>query len=74
MSDTCNAARATKRKLASMVEAAAEAAIGAEAWAALSSAEQTAAARVYNGNCARHVRNIILTQKVRGLLQGLSHY
>eukprot|EP00965_Chrysotila_dentata_P071347 2358132-Pleurochrysis_carterae.AAC.1 len=60
MSDTCNAARATKRRLASVVEAAAQDAVRDEAWAAISAAEQTAKTRVYTGDCAQHMRNIIL--------------
>eukprot|EP00965_Chrysotila_dentata_P165422 5462918-Pleurochrysis_carterae.AAC.1 len=60
MSDTRNTTRATKRRLACMVEAAVQGAVGADAWAAMSAAEQTAAARVYSGDCAQHVRNIIL--------------
>eukprot|EP00965_Chrysotila_dentata_P031629 1054740-Pleurochrysis_carterae.AAC.2 len=54
VSDTCNAALATKRRLASaVVEAAAHAEIGAEAWRARSEPEQGKAVRVL-------IRNIIL--------------
>jgi len=60
MSDTCNAARATKRRLATIVEAAAKDSIGTERWEGMSATEQTAAAHVYTGDCAQHVRNIIL--------------
>eukprot|EP00965_Chrysotila_dentata_P092317 3047062-Pleurochrysis_carterae.AAC.3 len=44
MSDTCNAARATKRRLAAIVEAAAKDSTGADRWESMSAAEQTAAA------------------------------
>eukprot|EP00965_Chrysotila_dentata_P093678 3095886-Pleurochrysis_carterae.AAC.1 len=54
MSDTCNAARATKRRLAAVVEAAAQAEIGKAAWGAMSEAEQAAAVRVHTGDCAQH--------------------
>eukprot|EP00965_Chrysotila_dentata_P104344 3445575-Pleurochrysis_carterae.AAC.1 len=50
MSDTWNAARATKRQLAAVVEAAARDGIGEE-----SGEEQGAATRVYTGDCAQHL-------------------
>eukprot|EP00965_Chrysotila_dentata_P057070 1893634-Pleurochrysis_carterae.AAC.1 len=61
MSDTCNAARATKRGLAAVVEAAVRDLIGAEAWEAMSPAEQTAAGNVYTGDCEQHLRNTLLS-------------
>eukprot|EP00965_Chrysotila_dentata_P255171 6212125-Pleurochrysis_carterae.AAC.6 len=60
MSDTCNAACATKRRLAAVVEAAAQNATGEATWGAMGEAERAAAVRVYTGDCAQHVRNIIL--------------
>eukprot|EP00965_Chrysotila_dentata_P086366 2849764-Pleurochrysis_carterae.AAC.1 len=63
MSDTCNAARATKRLLASGVEAAAQAKIGKEAWGAMNEAEQAAAARniilaaISAAGAAQHLKN-----------------
>eukprot|EP00965_Chrysotila_dentata_P072749 2404457-Pleurochrysis_carterae.AAC.1 len=47
MSDTCNAARATKRRLTAIVEAATQAEIGEAAWSAMSKAKQAAAVRVH---------------------------
>eukprot|EP00965_Chrysotila_dentata_P107875 3563334-Pleurochrysis_carterae.AAC.1 len=62
MSDTCNFARATQRQLAEVVEAAAQGGIGKARWGAMGKAQQVQAAsvRVHAGDCAQHVRNIIL--------------
>eukprot|EP00965_Chrysotila_dentata_P113065 3735795-Pleurochrysis_carterae.AAC.2 len=60
MSDTCNTARATKRLLASLAEAAAREKYSDADWAGMDHAEQEAACTVYTGDCAQHVRNIIL--------------
>eukprot|EP00965_Chrysotila_dentata_P094821 3136020-Pleurochrysis_carterae.AAC.1 len=61
MSDTCNAARATKRRLVAVVEAAARAQVADEAWERLDAVEQSAAVRVYTGDCAQHLRNMVLS-------------
>eukprot|EP00965_Chrysotila_dentata_P200350 6179929-Pleurochrysis_carterae.AAC.1 len=61
MSDTCNAARATKRRLAAVIEAAARNGVGRERWEAMSTEEQTVSTRVFTTDCAQHIRNIILS-------------
>ena len=60
MSDTCNAARAAKRLLATAAEAAGRLAIGDEAWAAMSEAERERACNCFIGDCHQHLRNIII--------------
>ena len=60
MSDTCNAARAAKRMLASLAEAAARERIGEEAWEAMSDEERDAKCKAYLGDCHGHLRNIIV--------------
>jgi hypothetical protein len=60
MSDTCNAARACKRLLATMAEAAGQAKIGEDVWAAMSEAERDTTCKAYLGDCHQHLRNIII--------------
>jgi hypothetical protein len=60
MSDTCNAARATKRLLVSMAAAAGQVKIGAAAWVALSEGERAAECNAHVGDCAQHLRNIVI--------------
>eukprot|EP00962_Isochrysis_galbana_P020740 scaffold6068_cov119-Isochrysis_galbana.AAC.24 len=57
---TCNTARATRRCVQEMVAKAVEMKYGAEAWAALSSAERDEKALALNGDCWQHMRNIFL--------------
>lgn len=64
MSDTCNAARKTKRLLRELIQKQAEAAhrrdIGDEAWEALSEEEREEKLRVHSLDCHHHLRNIWL--------------
>ena len=60
MSDTCNAARATKRLLAEMAEKAGRERIGSEAWDAMSEAERESKCTAHLGDCHDHLRNIII--------------
>ena len=60
MSDTCNAARAGKRMLASLAEVAAQERIGQSAWGALNDAERELKCKVYLGDCHGHLRNIVI--------------
>jgi hypothetical protein len=60
LTDTCNTARATRRCVQEMVAKAVEVKYGAEAWAALSSAERDSKALALNGGCWQHMRNIFL--------------
>eukprot|EP00965_Chrysotila_dentata_P049509 1641332-Pleurochrysis_carterae.AAC.1 len=46
--------RAMKRRLASVVEAAARAQVADETWERMDAAEQNAAVRVYMGDCAQN--------------------
>ena len=60
MSDTCNAARATKRLLAEMAESAGRERIGAEAWEQMSDEERQEKCMCHLGDCHDHMRNIII--------------
>lgn len=60
MSDTCNAARATKRLLAEMAEKAGRERIGSEVWGAMSEEEREAKCKAHLGDCHDHLRNIII--------------
>ena len=60
MSDTCNAARATKRLLAEMAEKAGRERIGDEAWEEMSEEEREEKVRCHLGDCHDHMRNIII--------------
>ena len=60
MSDTCNAARATKRLVAEMAEAAGRAKIGADVWEKMSEEEQQKKVKCHLGDCHGHLRNIIV--------------
>ena len=60
MSDTCNAARATKRLLAEMAEKAGMDRLGTEVWEKLSEAEREAKVKCHLGDCHDHLRNIII--------------
>ena len=60
MSDTCNAARATKRLLAEMAEAAGRERIGTEAWSTMPEEEQQRKVKCHLGDCHDHLRNIII--------------
>jgi hypothetical protein len=60
MSDTCNAARATKRLLAEMAEAAGRERIGTEAWSSMTEEEQQRKVKCHLGDCHDHLRNIII--------------
>lgn len=59
MSDTCNAARATKRLLAEMAEAAGRQELG-EAWESMSEGERELRCKAHLGDCQQHLRNIII--------------
>ena len=60
MSDTCNAARATKRLLAEMAETAGMERLGTEAWEKLSEVEREEKVKCHLGDCHDHLRNIII--------------
>ena len=60
MSDTCNAARATKRLIAEMAEKAGRERIGSEAWDAMSEEERESKCKAHLGDCHDHLRNIII--------------
>ena len=60
MSDTCNGARACKRLLQSMAEAAGAEEIGKESWDAMSVGEREVKCKAYLGDCHQHLRNIII--------------
>jgi len=60
MSDTCNAARATKRLLAEMAEKAGRERIGTEAWEGMSEEEREKACKCHLGDCHDHMRNILI--------------
>ena len=74
MSDTCNAARATKRLVAEMAEEAGRVRIGTEAWEKMSEAEREEAVKCHLGDCHDHLRNIIIkamSTEATNYLQGL---
>ena len=60
VSDTCNAARAAKRTLAEMCEAAAKEKLGAAAWEAMSEDERRSKVATYLDDCTGHLRNIVI--------------
>ena len=60
MSDTCNAARAAKRLLATAAEKASRLAIGDEAWAKMTEHEKERSCTCFIGDCHQHLRNIII--------------
>lgn len=60
MSDTCNAARACKRLIVEMAEAAGKAKIGEASWEAMSECEREKKCKTYVGDCHQHLRNIII--------------
>jgi hypothetical protein len=60
MSDTCNAARATKRLLAEMAEKAGRERIGTKAWEGMSEEEREKACKCHLGDCHDHMRNILI--------------
>ena len=60
MSDTCNAARATKRLLAEMAEKAGRERLGTEAWEKMSEEEREEKVKCHLGDCHDHMRNIII--------------
>ena len=60
MSDTCNAARATKRLLQEAAEAAGRKKVGEAAWAALSEPQREKKCKTFTGDCQSHLRNIII--------------
>lgn len=64
MSDTCNAARKTKRLLADLIVSQAEAAFrrehGDEVWEGLSAEQREEETRVFQLDCHQHLRNIWL--------------
>lgn len=71
MSDTCNAARATKRLVAEMAEAAGRAKIGDAAWEKMSEEEQQQKVKVHLGDCHGHLRNIIIKAMAGGATEFL---
>lgn len=64
MSDTCNAARKTKRLLVDLIQNQAEVAyrtqFGDEAWESLAEEQREEELRVYQLDCHHHLRNIML--------------
>eukprot|EP00965_Chrysotila_dentata_P163228 5390906-Pleurochrysis_carterae.AAC.2 len=67
MSDTCDAARGTKRQLAAVAEAAAGAGISEQRWeGTMSVKEQTAAMRVYTEDGAQLLRSMFFCGNVCG--------
>ena len=60
MSDTCNAARATKRLVAEMAEKAGRERIGTEVWEKMTQGEREAKCQCHLGDCHDHLRNIII--------------
>ena len=55
MSDTCNAARATKRLLAEMAEKAGRERLGTEAWENMTEEEREAKCKCHVGDCHDHL-------------------
>lgn len=60
MTDTCNAARCTKRLLGEAIMRTMQEKIGAEAWEAMSVEERNAKFRFYRADCWQHLRNILI--------------
>ena len=60
--DTCNTAQKTKEILEALIAAEVQERMGAEAWAALTEAEQKHATRVHRLDCWQHMRNIFLNE------------
>ena len=71
MSDTCNAARATKRLLVEMAEAAARNEIGEDEWSVLSDADREQRVKAWQGDCDQHMRNIIINAMANGATEHL---
>lgn len=62
VSDTCNAARRSRKLLADLIAAQVEEHLGANEWANLSEAEQEKAVRTHHVDCWQHLRNIFLAE------------
>jgi hypothetical protein len=60
MTDTCNTARASRRRLAKLVEKAVEKTYDASFWAALSKEQQLTKMSALGADCRQHMRNIFL--------------
>ena len=60
MSDTCNAARCTKRLLGEAIMRTMQEKVGAEAWEKMSVDERNAKYRYYRADCWQHLRNILI--------------
>lgn len=60
MSDTCNAARAAKRRIIELASEDVEKLAGPQLWSQLSDAQKETAGRAYTGDCMQHLRNILL--------------
>ena len=65
MSDTCNAARKTKRLLSEVIAQTVQDCLGSEQWSAMSKQEQEAATCVHLHDCWQHLRNIFLASMSR---------
>ena len=70
-SDTCNAARATKRLLSCMVELAVQRQVGDEEWARMDSAARSTKCTTWLGDCHGHLRNIIMNAMANGATEFL---
>ena len=60
MTDTCNAARCTRRLLGELIMRTMQEKIGAAAWDAMSIDERNAKFRFYKCDCWQHLRNILI--------------
>ena len=70
MSDTCNAARACKRLVATAAETAARERIGEAAWTAMTEPQRALSCKCFLGDCNDHMRNII----VKGMASAATEY
>ena len=60
--DTCNTAQKTKEILTGLIAAEVQESMGAEAWTALTEAQQKHVTRVHKLDCFQHLRNIFLNE------------
>lgn len=60
MTDTCNAARCTRRLLGDAILTTMQEKVGAEAWDAMSVDERNSTYRFYRADCWQHLRNILI--------------
>jgi hypothetical protein len=71
LTDTCNAARATKKLVAEASMEALKEQVGKDAWEAMSEAQRNAKCKVYIGQCHQHLRNIIINAMQKAAVEEL---